>query len=148
MQQDKKEESERIRKIGKAYFVQQMQTLLLGRQEETALSYVKGQVDFGRGIRYIGIESEDGETDTDIGPEKKRQLQRQIYEACMQYLGGEYSCLTFLDAEGKEECYDVGFIFCKKNFAGKGTAGAGIYQSAIGKDSEKHSPSGRDVCRQ
>lgn len=36
MQQDKKEESERIRKIGKAYFVQQMQTLLLGRQEETA----------------------------------------------------------------------------------------------------------------
>lgn len=31
MQQDKKEESERIRKIGKAYFVQQMQTLLLGR---------------------------------------------------------------------------------------------------------------------
>ena len=89
-----------------------MQTLLLGRQEETALSYVKGQVDFGRGIRYIGIESEDGETDTDIGPEKKRQLQRQIYEACMQYLGGEYSCLTFLDAEGKEECYDVGFIFC------------------------------------
>ena len=110
MQQDKKEESERIRKIGKAYFVQQMQTLLLGRQEETALSYVKGQVDFGRGIRYIGIESEDGETDTDIGPEKKRQLQRQIYEACMQYLGGEYSCLTFLDAEGKEECYDVGFI--------------------------------------
>ena len=79
MQQDKKEESERIRKIGKAYFVRQMQTLLLGRQEETALSYVKGQVDFGRGIRYIGIESEDGETDTDIGPEKKRQLQREIY---------------------------------------------------------------------
>lgn len=71
MQQDKKEESERIRKIGKAYFVQQMQTLLLGRQEETALSYVKGQVDFGRGIRYIGIESEDGETDTDIGPGKE-----------------------------------------------------------------------------
>lgn len=120
MQQDKKEESERIRKIGKAYFVQQMQTLLLGRQEETALSYVKGQVDFGRGIRYIGIESEDGETDTDIGPEKKRQLQRQIYEACMQYLGGEYSCLTFLDAEGKEECYDVGFIFCKKISQEKG----------------------------
>ena len=120
MQQDKKEESERIRKIGKAYFVQQMQTLLLGRQEETALSYVKGQVDFGRGIRYIGIESEDGETDTDIGPEKKRQLQRQIYEACMQYLGGEYSSLTFLDAEGKEECYDVGFIFCKKISQEKG----------------------------
>ena len=91
-----------------------MQTLLLGRQEETALSYVKGQVDFGRGIRYIGIESEDGETDTDIGPEKKRQLQRQIYEACMQYLGGEYSCLTFLYEEGKEECYDLGFILCKK----------------------------------
>ena len=60
MQQDKKEESERIRKIGKAYFVQQMQTLLLG------------------------------------------------------------SCLTFLDAEGKEECYDVGFIFCKKISQEKG----------------------------
>ena len=70
MQQDKKEESERIRKIGKAYFVRQMQTLLLGRQEETALSYVKGQVDFGRGVRYIGIESDDGETYTDIGPVK------------------------------------------------------------------------------
>ena len=32
----------------------------------------------------------------------------------------EYSCLTFLDAEGKEECYDVGFIFCKKISQEKG----------------------------
>ena len=84
------------------------------------LSKVKQMQQDKKEESYIGIESEDGETDTDIGPEKKRQLQRQIYEACMQYLGGEYSCLTFLDAEGKEECYDVGFIFCKKISQEKG----------------------------
>lgn len=51
---------------------------------------------------------------------KVKQMQQDKYEACMQYLGGEYSCLTFLDAEGKEECYDVGFIFCKKISQEKG----------------------------
>ena len=77
-------------------------------------------MDLEEGCAISGSSRRMARTDTDIGPEKKRQLQRQIYEACMQYLGGEYSCLTFLDAEGKEECYDVGFIFCKKISQEKG----------------------------
>ena len=83
MQQDKKGRASESGKSEKRILCSRCRHFCSADREETALSYVKGQVDFGRGIRYIGIESEDGETDTDIGPEKKRQLRdRYMKPAC------------------------------------------------------------------
>lgn len=111
LEQRKKQEQSEKNKMDVACFARHMQALLLGRLEEDTVHYVEERVGFGSDIRYIDIEPENtGELEL-MSSEEKRKLQRQIYESTLNYLTGEQKLLVFMDAAGKEELFDVGFIF-------------------------------------
>lgn len=111
--QTRAREDKQIQQMGKACFVRHMQTLLLGRIEEESVAYVTERAEFAEGIRYIDIEPEDTQQMECRGQEEKRRVQREIYKGCLEYLGKEKELLVFLDAAGKEELFDVGFLFYK-----------------------------------
>ena len=44
--------------------------------------------------------------------EKKRAMQRQLYQKCMEYLGKEDSLHCIFDVANHEYGYDIGFLYC------------------------------------
>lgn len=109
MYSTREEQETEKQKMSRAYFVRYMQELLLGRAEPEALAYISEKVSFSENIRYIHMELETGEIRQE--PQEIRNYQKAVYAAGRQYLGMEKECLVFMDIAGREEWYDIGFVY-------------------------------------
>lgn len=107
--EEKQSRKQTVDKMGKAYFIRHVQNLILGRAEAESVAYVENKIPFEGSIRYIDIEIED--VNQQYSLEEKRQIQRKVYENCMQLLGEQNQLLVFMDAAGKEDLFDIGFIY-------------------------------------
>ncbi len=95
--------------MSRAYFVRYIQALLLGRPDKEALEYVSGKMKFSQNIKYIHMEMEAEEGS--LLPQEMRSWQKAVYARCRQYLGSQNEDLVFMDIAGREEWYDIGFIY-------------------------------------
>lgn len=96
----------------KAYFARNLISVLCGKYDSTNLEYVKERLELSGGIRYIDIEIDARENASCAADEeKKRQLQRKLYEVCLGILGDRgYQCI--FDVSRNENRYDIGLLYC------------------------------------
>ena len=100
----------------KAYFARNLIALICGKYDQLNLEQVKSKMRTDGGIRYIDIEIDDrGEEETGRLPlhtaEDKRQLQRLVYQYCLDLLDEDgWHCI--FDVSSNEKDYDIGLIYC------------------------------------
>lgn len=116
MSEDTRIDEENQKKLERAYLARNMLALLFGKYDEMNLEYVKNHMRLSEGIRYINIEFCDLEEWQDGG---LRQMQRELYQACMDYLEEDEDHCIF-DVSQDEKSYDIGFLFCHYIAAKKG----------------------------
>lgn len=96
------------KKMERAYLARNLLALLFGKYDEMDLEYVKNHMRLSEGIRYINIEFCNSE---EWQEGELRQLQRELYQACMDYLGEDEDHCIF-DVSQDEKSYDIGFLYC------------------------------------
>ena len=106
-----KQKNQNNKKMERAYLERNVMALLYGKFDNINLEYVKKHMHLSKGVRYIGIELERLGVQEEIPDEEKRQLQRTLYGACLEFLKEEGSYCIF-DVSGQEKSYDIGFIYC------------------------------------
>lgn len=99
------------RKMERAYLEQNLISLLVGKYDEANLDYVKQNVRFSEGVRYVdvayaGLPEEDAQDDR-----LQRGIYRELYHALREVLGEDEKHAVF-DASQDEKMYDAGFIYC------------------------------------
>lgn len=99
------------RKMERAYLEQNLISLLVGKYDETNLDYVKQNVRFSEGVRYVDVAYSDVIEDDLQDDRMQRSLYREIYHALRELLGPDETHVVF-DASQDEKIYDAGFIYC------------------------------------
>lgn len=107
-EQKKKEDS----KKEKAYLSRNVISILAGKYDQVNVDYVAKYIRLSEKMRYIDIEIDDRALSEELSEEKKRNLQRQLYQHCMDFLGEEYDTHCIFDVANHEHGYDIGFLYC------------------------------------
>ncbi len=107
------------KKMERAYLARNLLALLFGKYDEMNLEYVKNHMHLSEGIRYINIELCNLEEWQEWKDGELRQMQRELYQACMDYLGEDEDHCIF-DVSQDEKSYDIGFLYCHYIAAKKG----------------------------
>ncbi len=97
--------------LERAYLARNVLALLFGKYDRLNLEYVKNHMHLSEGIRYIDIEFYDLAKEEEQEDGELRQLQRRLYQACLDYLKeDEVHCI--FDVSQDEKSYDIGFLYC------------------------------------
>lgn len=97
-------------KYEQAYLAHSIISLLVGRYDDSDLSYVKQQMQTSAGVRYIEIEI-GNPGDEDVEESEMRFLQRKLYQTCLQILKEDGNHCVFDVSLDKINC-SVGFVYC------------------------------------
>ncbi len=97
--------------LERAYLARNVLALLFGKYDRLNLEYVKNHMHLSEGIRYIDIEFYDLKEAEEQEDGELRQLQRRLYQACMDYLK-EDDVHCIFDVSQDEKSYDIGFLYC------------------------------------
>lgn len=92
-----------------AYFSRNIIAIIQGKYDNLNLEYVENHMKQCRQLRYIDIEVND--INLNLSKEKKRELQRRLYQSCMNIIGERYQFHCIFDVSEKEKNYDIGFIY-------------------------------------
>lgn len=111
MTADKEAENRTSRKMERAYLARNLIAVIKGKYDEVNLDSIREQMCFEGSIRYIEIQLNDDLLDEETADEEKRRYQRRLSEVCADYLG-DYADHCVFDVSGKENIYDVGFVYC------------------------------------
>lgn len=112
MTADKEEESRTSRKMEREYLARNLIAVIKGKYDEVNLENIKEQMCFNGSIRYVEIALNEDLLDEEIVDEEKRTYQRRLSEICIEYLG-DYADHCVFDVSGKENIYDIGFVYCE-----------------------------------
>lgn len=99
------------RKMERAYLEQNLISLLVGKYDETNLDYVKKNIRFSEGVRYVDVAYSDVFGEEAQDDRMQRKLYRDIYHALCELLGADEKHVVF-DVSQDEKVYDAGFIYC------------------------------------
>lgn len=102
----------------KTVYDRKLNSIILGKYDQSELDYVKKYLNFNDSLRYIIIEI-NYDLDTYISDEYKRKTQRELYQNMMNILQDYYYHVIF-DVSSDKNCYDVGFIYNRKFSEEKG----------------------------
>ncbi len=111
MSESSKLDAQNQMKLEQAYLARNVIALLYGKHDQLNLEYVKNHMHLSEGIRYIDIEMCDAVDIEEREDGELRQLQRKLYQACIDYLKEDEGHCIF-DVSRDEKNYDIGFIFC------------------------------------
>ncbi len=110
-EQSEREEEERR---SHAVFERNVLALITGKFDTINLSHVKEHTELEGGIRYINIELDMFDKRSEaLSDGQLRVLQRTLFEGLRRVLGRR-SCNLVFDVSKRENCYDVGLIYCEK----------------------------------
>lgn len=112
MYQTKERALKESRQMEKAYLSRNVISLLSGKYDQINIDYVKAHMRLSEKMRYIDIEIDALSLPEEMEEEKKRAMQRQLYQKCMEYLGKEDSLHCIFDVANHEYGYDIGFLYC------------------------------------
>lgn len=84
-----------------AYFSRNIIAIIQGKYDNLNLEYVENHMKQCRQLRYIDIEVND--KNLNLSKEKKRELQRRLYQSCMNIIGERYQFHCIFDVSEKEK---------------------------------------------
>lgn len=96
----------------KAYLSRNVISVLSGKYDQINIDYVTSYMRLSGKMRYIDIEIDELALPEELTEEEKRNLQRRLYQHCMDYLGEENSAHCIFDVANHEQGYDIGFLYC------------------------------------
>lgn len=102
------------RQMEKAHLARSVIALLSGKYDAMNLEEIQNQLRLTQGIRYIDIEVDVQAMPGKLDHDEMRLLQRELYRACLDYLGEERSDYCFFDIARQQEEYDIGFLYCRE----------------------------------
>ncbi len=111
MTADKEAENRTSRKMEREYLARNLIAVINGKYDEVNLEIIREQMCFEGSIRYIEIQLNEELLDEETADEEKRKYQRRLSEICADYLG-DYADHCVFDVSGKENIYDIGFVYC------------------------------------
>lgn len=112
----RKEDSQRE----KAYLSRNVISILSGKYDQINMDYVTNHMCLSDQMRYIDIEIDEIALPEELTEEEKRNMQRRLYQQCMEYLGEESSTHCIFDVANHEQGYDIGYLYCSYMAANKG----------------------------
>ena len=104
------EKAKMEQKFESAYLARSIISLLVGRYDDSDLSYVRQHVKLSGWLRYVEIEIGNPEGE-DVEESELRQLQHKLYQTCMQILKEDGNHCVFDVTLDRISC-SVGLIYC------------------------------------
>ena len=98
-------------KMEREYLARNLISIISGKYDTINLKYVKDHIKFGKTACYVQIEMDETQHKEEISDSERREYQRKLYDACIEFLKVD-SLHAVFDVTGYERVYDIGFIFC------------------------------------
>lgn len=96
----------------KAYLSRNVISILSGKYDQINVDYAMKYMCLSDKMRYIDIEIDEQALPKELAEEEKRNLQRRLYQHCMDYLGESCNSHCIFDVVSHEQGYDIGFLYC------------------------------------
>ncbi|WP_313345566.1 response regulator transcription factor [Lacrimispora sp.] len=109
--QGSKTQKQNTQKMEKAYLARNMISLIFGKYDQINLDYIREHMRWSEGISYVDIEIDNIGQMEELMDEEKRNQQRKLYAACLEFLKEDGDHCIF-DVTSHEKSYDIGFIYC------------------------------------
>ena len=111
LSQGNKTQKQNTQKMEKAYLARNMISLIFGKYDQINLDYIRDHMKWSEGISYVDIEIDNIGQMEELMDEEKRNQQRKLYDACLNYLKEDGDHCIF-DVTSHEKSYDIGFLYC------------------------------------
>lgn len=99
-------------KMERAFLARNVIAVVSGKYDNVNLEYVKSNMRLSEGVRYIDVELDSINMSDKKTDEEKRENQRRLFNACLEYLKDDGSHCVF-DVSRLEHIYDVGLVYCE-----------------------------------
>lgn len=115
-------------------FAKNMLSICYGKYRPDNVEYVKRYLGQSKNFRYISVELDGGAEEIKrLAGEEKRQLQKELYQKCLDlFPNKEYLCI--FDASIRQEGYEVGIIYTEDMLIERGGANEQEYLEAFQKE--------------
>ncbi len=107
---DNKEEAD-SKRMQRVFLIQNLLSLLHGRQEPEQLNYVKNHMRLSKELCYVHISLDQITLLEELSDDELEALQKKLFDNCVRFLG-EDSDHLMKDMIGYEEDYEIGFLYC------------------------------------
>lgn len=106
-------EEAKQKKLQRSYLIQNLTTLFKGKADAAVLEYVKSNLEFSEGVRYIQICLDSLGHLEEMADDELWELRNKLFENCRQFLGEDKNyCIK--DIFEYEEEHEISFLFCRK----------------------------------
>ena len=97
----------------RSYLIQNLSSLIRGKWEPEVLTYVKENLPFAGGVRYVQIVPENADSLEELSDNEIWELRDGICENCRKFLkeDGDYCIKAIL---GEEEEYEISFLYSEE----------------------------------
>lgn len=104
-------EEQEQKKLQRSYLIRNLASLLHGRAEEEAVSYVREHLPFSGGVRFVQVMMDGIQDLEELSDGELRALRNHMLRNVRSFLGadGDY-CMA--DIFGNEEDYEISFLYC------------------------------------
>ncbi|WP_124068257.1 response regulator [Clostridium sp. E02] len=97
--------------VEKAYLSRNTIAILSGKFDQENVGYVNRCLNLPTDIRYVSIEIDVSSLQKPVTENNMREIQRQMYQNCLNYLGTEYAKNCIFDVSGRTGRYDMGLLY-------------------------------------
>jgi two-component system, response regulator YesN len=97
-----------------AFYARSMVALLMGKYDSSDLENVQQRLGNATDLQYVGMEAENDSEYASMTDEEKRTIQRNLYRACLDFIGKDGGLYCIFGVSQRKGCYDVGIICCRE----------------------------------
>jgi two-component system response regulator YesN len=97
-----------------AFYARSMLALLMGKYDKSDLENVQQRLGSVTDLQYVGLEAENDSEFAAMTDEEKRTVQRNLYYACLDFIGNNGRLYCIFGVSQRKGCYDVGIICCRE----------------------------------
>lgn len=107
------QEEQKRKKLQRIYLIRNLASLLHGKAEEGIVSYVKENLPFSGGVRFVQVLMDGMQDLEELSDAELSALRNHMLSNCRSFLGvdGDY-CVA--DIFGNEEDYEISFLYCSR----------------------------------
>jgi two-component system response regulator YesN len=107
-------EKETTARMENAFYARSMVALLMGKYDSSDLENVRKRLGNVTDLQYVGMEAENDGEYAAMTDEEKRTIQRNLYRACLDFIGENGGLYCIFSVSQRKGCYDVGIICCRE----------------------------------
>ncbi len=107
------QERARQKTFQRSYLVQNLSALIRGKGGSVELEYVKDNMAFSKGVRYVQIVFENQDSLSECSDNEMWEIQELMYDNCKRFLK-EDEAFCIKDSFGSEGNYDISLLYCSR----------------------------------